>query len=147
MSQCAVCNGNKNSNPREPLLPGTLPGRPWEKIGTDLFHYNGAEYLLCVDYCTKYPEITKLSDMTSQGVITVITEVDIRKTWQYASGGFRVFFLKAVNFNMLLPVQGTLSVMEGRENFTNHKELAEEGTEQQWCPIQCLNTITQKLRV
>ncbi|KAI3373038.1 hypothetical protein L3Q82_006334 [Scortum barcoo] len=30
------------------------------------------EYLLCVDYYSKYPEITKLSDMTSRGVITAL---------------------------------------------------------------------------
>lgn len=36
LSQCAVCNENKNSNPKEPLLPHTVPGRPWEKLRTDL---------------------------------------------------------------------------------------------------------------
>ncbi|KAI3356983.1 hypothetical protein L3Q82_003624 [Scortum barcoo] len=71
VSQCAVCNEN-NSNPRESMLPHTLPGRPWENIDTDLFHYDGAEYLLCVDYYSKYPEITKLSDTTSRGVITAL---------------------------------------------------------------------------
>ncbi|KAL7851899.1 hypothetical protein SRHO_G00176840 [Serrasalmus rhombeus] len=65
VSQCAVCNTNRNSNLREPLLSHSLPGRPWAKIGTDLFHYNGAEYLLCVDYYSKFPEISKLSNTTA----------------------------------------------------------------------------------
>ncbi len=64
-SQCPVCNKKKKSNPRKPLIPHALPGRPWEKIGTDLFHHNGAEFLLCDDYCSKYPEIQKLSVTTS----------------------------------------------------------------------------------
>ena len=101
VSQCAVCNENKNSNPKEPLLPHTLPGRPWEKIGTDLFHYNGAEYLLCVDYYSKYPEITKLCDTTSQSVLTAMKSTFARHGIpvsvvsdngpQYASGEFRGF--------------------------------------------------------
>ncbi|KAI3368430.1 hypothetical protein L3Q82_025389, partial [Scortum barcoo] len=135
IAQCAVCNEYKNSNPREPMLPHTLPGRPWEKIGTDLFHYNGAEYLLCVDYsmpeqvklsCTsvggnslcpvfsrcflfllecglysKYPEITKLSDTTSRGVITALKSTLARHGIpdivvsgngpQYSSGEFKAF--------------------------------------------------------
>ncbi len=66
------CNKKKKSNPRKPLIPHALPGRPWEKIGTDLFHYNGAEILLCDDYCSKYPEIQKLSVTTSRGVTTAI---------------------------------------------------------------------------
>lgn len=75
VSQCAVCNENNNSNSREPLHPHTLPGRPWEKIGTNCFHYKGAEFLLCVDYYSKHPEITKLNDTTSR------VEINIHKIW------------------------------------------------------------------
>ncbi|KAL6481774.1 hypothetical protein MHYP_G00098540 [Metynnis hypsauchen] len=76
-SQFAVCNANRNSNPREPLLSHSLPGRP-SKIGTDLFHHNGAEYLLCVDYYSKFPEISKLSNTTAQGVILSLRSVFAR---------------------------------------------------------------------
>ena len=83
----------------------TLPGRPWEKIGTDLFHYNGAEHLLCVDYyyqlLSKYPEITKLCDTASRGVITAMKSTFARHGIpvsvvsdngpQYDSGEFSVF--------------------------------------------------------
>lgn len=50
VSQCAIYNENRNSNPREPLLSQPIPDRPWEKVGTDLFRFKGAEFLLCVDY-------------------------------------------------------------------------------------------------
>lgn len=59
VSQCTVCNQNWNSNPREPLLAHPIPSRPWEKVGPDLFHFRGSEFLLCVDYFSKFPEITK----------------------------------------------------------------------------------------
>ncbi|KAJ8365010.1 hypothetical protein SKAU_G00138410 [Synaphobranchus kaupii] len=101
VSQCAACNENKNSNPREPLIPHPLPGRPWEKIGTDLFHHKGSEFLLWVDYFSKYPEIAKLSDTNSRGVITSMKSMFARHGIpdivvsdngpQYASAEFKTF--------------------------------------------------------
>jgi len=35
---------------------------------------SSADYLLCVDYFTKYPEITKLNDMTSKQIIAVLNQ-------------------------------------------------------------------------
>lgn len=70
--QCDVCNGNRNSNQKEPLIPHPLLTRPWERVGTDLFHRNGSEFLLCVDYFSKYPEIMRLTSTTSKGVITAM---------------------------------------------------------------------------
>lgn len=52
VSQCAICNENRNNNQREPLLSHPVPDRPWAKVGTDLFHYKGSEFLLCMDYWT-----------------------------------------------------------------------------------------------
>lgn len=75
VSQCAVCSKHQSSNQKELLISHPLPGRPWEKIGTDLFHYNGSEFLLCVDYFSKYPEIYKLTEMTSRGVINSMKSV------------------------------------------------------------------------
>lgn len=50
VAQCAVCNEHRSSNQKESLIPNPLPNRPREKVGTDMFHSNGSEYLLCVDY-------------------------------------------------------------------------------------------------
>ncbi|XP_024119581.1 uncharacterized protein K02A2.6 [Oryzias melastigma] len=78
VSKCAVCNEHQNSNSREPLLPHPVPDRPWEKVGTDLFHYNGADYVLCVDYFSKFPEIMKLKDTTSHSVIVAMKSMFAR---------------------------------------------------------------------
>lgn len=101
VSQCAICNENRNNNPREPLLSHQIPDRPWEKVGTDLFHYRGSEFLLCVDYFSKFPEITKLRDTTSSSVIIALKSMFARHGIpdvvisdngpQYASAEFKDF--------------------------------------------------------
>ena len=54
----------------EPLKPTTLPSRPWQKIGTDLFKWKKSVYLLIVDYYSRWIEIVKLGQTTAECVIT-----------------------------------------------------------------------------
>jgi len=46
-----------------------LPNRPWAKIGSDLFEFNSAYYLFSVDFYSKWIEIAKLSNLSSNNVI------------------------------------------------------------------------------
>ncbi len=55
-----------------------LPDRAWAKVGVDLFHFNQADYMLCVDYFSKFPEIAKLTQTTSQHVITALKSIFTR---------------------------------------------------------------------
>ena len=54
---------------REPLLPTPLPDYPWQVVGTDLFEFKGANYLLVVDYFSRYPEVANLTSTTSRSII------------------------------------------------------------------------------
>ena len=60
---------------REPLLPTDLPDYTWQKIGTDLFFLNGANYLIAV-YFSRYIEDIKLKTTTSQTIIE-----GLKSTW------------------------------------------------------------------
>ena len=40
------------------------------KVGTDVFHHVGRDYLLLIDYHSNYPEVALLPDLTSKSVIT-----------------------------------------------------------------------------
>lgn len=40
-----------------------------DTVGVDLFHFNDAEFLLCVDYFSKFPEIVELSGTSSKHII------------------------------------------------------------------------------
>ena len=45
-----------------------IPLYPWTKLATDIFHFEGASYLLIVDYTSGYPVVCKLTSMTGQHV-------------------------------------------------------------------------------
>ena len=45
-----------------------IPLHPWMKLATDLFHFEGASYLLIVDYKSRFLVVCKLSSMTGQHV-------------------------------------------------------------------------------
>ena len=51
--------------PREPLVPHEIPSRPWQKVGTDLFLFNGRQYLFTVDYYSSFFEADKLDKADS----------------------------------------------------------------------------------
>ena len=55
------------------LLP--LPDRPWQRLGADLFELKGVTYLLVVDYYSRYPEVIKLTSLTSKSVITALRSI------------------------------------------------------------------------
>ena len=73
--ECSICNKYSQVNQREPLLPHSVPSRPWEKIGADYFTIATQNYLLVVDYFSKYPEIvpvkSKSADITVQVMKTI----------------------------------------------------------------------------
>ena len=42
-----------------------IPVHPWFKLATDIFHFEGAAYLLIVDYTSRFLIVCKLTSMTS----------------------------------------------------------------------------------
>ena len=45
-----------------------IPLHPWSKLATDIFHFEGASYLLVVDYTSRFPDVHRFSSMTGQHV-------------------------------------------------------------------------------
>ena len=64
VSQCSVCNIHRPEQCKEPMLPHDVPGRPWAKVGADLFELQGQHYLLLVDYFSNFFELMRLSSST-----------------------------------------------------------------------------------
>lgn len=78
INQCATCQRHRFSNQKEPLMSHSVPELPWECIGTDLFMWNGQQYLIAVDYYSKYFEIERLHTTTSQAVINKLKNIFAR---------------------------------------------------------------------
>ena len=47
-----------------------VPLYPWTILATDIFHFEGASYLLVVDYTSRFPVVCKLTSMTGQHITT-----------------------------------------------------------------------------
>ncbi|XP_037554899.1 uncharacterized protein K02A2.6-like [Dermacentor silvarum] len=52
--------------------------RPWQQEGADLFHLEGQNFLLLVDYYSLYPEIITLRNSSSLAVMSAIKSVTAR---------------------------------------------------------------------
>ena len=57
LERCQACNSFKKSPAKEPLIEHEIPEIPWQKVGTDIFHCNGNDYLLLVDYFSDFIEV------------------------------------------------------------------------------------------
>ena len=51
------------------MIPSRVPDRPWQKVGTDVFEFKGQEFVLVVDYLSRYCEVGVLKHSTSEEVI------------------------------------------------------------------------------
>ncbi|CAB3999682.1 retrotransposon-like family member retr-1, partial [Paramuricea clavata] len=69
ISKCNICQEHQSSNPKESLIESPLPGRPLETVATNLFHWEQKDYLLVVDYYSRYVEVAKLDDTKSRTVV------------------------------------------------------------------------------
>lgn len=63
--------------PSQPLIPTSLPDYPWQKVGSDLFTLQGINYIVIVDYFSRYPEVMviKLQTTTSQSIIVAMKSI------------------------------------------------------------------------
>lgn len=66
---CPICLEHRNANPKEPMQPSDVPDRPWQTAATDIFHWNNTDYILLVDYYSRYFEVSMLPDTRSATVI------------------------------------------------------------------------------
>lgn len=65
INQCELCQKYQRSNQKEPMQERELPTRPWEKIGVDFFHLRGRDFLLIIDYFSKYVELEEMKHSTA----------------------------------------------------------------------------------
>ena len=57
--------------PKEKIIHHDIPLRPWEVIGTDVFHVNNMNYLYIVDYYSKFPVIKRLERLSAESLVNM----------------------------------------------------------------------------
>ncbi|XP_063077523.1 uncharacterized protein K02A2.6-like [Engraulis encrasicolus] len=67
VGNCETCAQEAHNAP-EPLLTTQLPERPWQRVAVDLFQWENAMYLLCIDYYSRYIEVANLTSTTTAHV-------------------------------------------------------------------------------
>ena len=63
---CVTCQEQQKAQCVESLKPHEISVRPWQIVATDLFQFGRSYYMLVVDYYSKYPQVGKLKDFSSQ---------------------------------------------------------------------------------
>ena len=75
VKDCAICQQNATSQTKETMHSHDVPRGPWIKLGVDLFEHNKKQYLLVVDYFSKFPIIRKLHSLSTGAVISELKEI------------------------------------------------------------------------
>ncbi|UYV65455.1 K02A2.6-like [Cordylochernes scorpioides] len=65
---CEKCIKNQPLK-NEPFIPNEFPERPWQKVGMDIFHYEGSEYLVVADYFSRFIEVVRIRKISSEAVV------------------------------------------------------------------------------
>ena len=60
VSKYLICQEISNCQSREPLMPMEIPTRPWQLLSIDISELKGKEYLILVDFYSKFPFVYKI---------------------------------------------------------------------------------------
>ena len=101
VEKCSTCQKFQVRNRCEPMIPHSIPEIPWTKLGSDILEFNGVNYLVIVDYTSKYPEVCRLGSIKTAGAVIAkmknvfsrhgIPEVLISDNMPFASQEMRNF--------------------------------------------------------
>lgn len=78
VSTCTHCQESRPSQKREPLLTTLLPSRPWERVAADICELNKQNYLVVVDYFSRYIELAHLKNMSSETTVANLKNICAR---------------------------------------------------------------------
>ena len=85
IASCQPClkyaASNKKCPEKKNQLGQEIPVTPWTKLGTDIFTLDGVNYLLIVNYTSKFPVVWKLTSMTGKAVASHFKNIMSEYTW------------------------------------------------------------------
>ena len=69
IDKCTLCQENAPSNPQHSQYISEVPPHPWHTLGTDLFYHRKQDYLVLVDYFSKFLIVRKLPNSTTRAIV------------------------------------------------------------------------------
>ena len=69
VEKCDICQSQQNSTPIVQKYISEVPPHPWHTLGSDLFYFQKIDFLVVVDYFSKYLIVRKIPSSTSSAVI------------------------------------------------------------------------------
>ena len=72
VNTCETCQKYQRNQCQEPTIHHNIPPTPWWKLGSDLYHINNRDFLILVDYFSKYPIVAELKTLTSKAVVKAV---------------------------------------------------------------------------
>ena len=64
-----------SQNPHQQYYPVEVPDHPFHRVTTDFFHIRGKDYLLAVDYYSKWPCVVEMTSTTSEATIKELDKI------------------------------------------------------------------------
>ncbi|XP_060806968.1 uncharacterized protein K02A2.6-like isoform X2 [Amyelois transitella] len=72
---CKPCEKYRVSNCKQPLMSHEIPDLPFSKVGMDVGHYAGKDFLVVVDYFSKWIEMVWLENKTASIIIQKLMKI------------------------------------------------------------------------
>ena len=75
---CPTCLEFAPAKPKlkkKDMLHQEVPSTPWTKLATDIFHFQGTNYLILIDYTSKFPVVKLLRKIDQRAMITALEEI------------------------------------------------------------------------
>ena len=69
VEKCDLCQSQQNSTSIIQKYVSEVPPHPWHTVGSDLFYFRRIDFLVVVDYFSKYLFVRKIHNSTSSAVI------------------------------------------------------------------------------
>ena len=69
VEKCDICQTQQNSTPIVQNYISEVPPHPWHTLGSDLFYFQRIDFLVVVDYFSKFLIVRKIPSSTSSAVI------------------------------------------------------------------------------
>ena len=69
VEKCDLCQSQQNSTSIVQKYVSEVPPHPWHTVGSDLFYFRRIDFLVVVDYFSKYLFVRKVHNSTSSAVI------------------------------------------------------------------------------